>query len=92
MTIHNVDNQLDINAIPNCLTNRGKGSVGCSRETNNFANNLDQQKTRNEDISTDTRQTLVNGSNINLVELVQNHRYWNGKLETLIKWLGYSNR
>ena len=79
MTIHNVDKQLDINALPNCATNQGKRrathsveketavkdhtlsdsvinhgkqSIACSRKTNNFANNLDQQKTRNEDIST----------------------------------------
>ena len=78
MIIHNVDNQLDINTIPNCMNNhgkqrathlveketpandhtqsdrvinRGKQSVVCSRETNNFAKNLDQQKTRNEDIN-----------------------------------------
>ena len=30
--------------------NHGKQSVALSRETNNFANNLDQQKTRNVDI------------------------------------------
>ena len=95
MTIHNVDHQLDINTIPNCVTNhgkrmtthsveketpandhtlsdrvtnRGKQSVACSRETKKFASNLDQQKTRNEDISTDTRRTLANDSKIYLME------------------------
>ena len=93
--VHNTDNPLDINTLPNCLTNhgkrrvphlvekkipandhtlsdcvinRGKQRVARSRESNNSANNLDQQKTRNEDISIDTRQTLSNDSNIYLVE------------------------
>ena len=83
--VHNIDNPLDINTLPNCLTNHGKRRVphsvekktpanddtllGCVinhgkqyvarlRELNNSANKLDQQKTRNEDISTDTRQIL----------------------------------
>ena len=73
------------------VINRGKQRVARSRESNNFANNLDQQKTRNEDISTDTRQTFANDSNIYLVEQAKKHCHRNGKLEFLIKWLGYSN-
>ena len=118
MTIHNVDKQLDINTLPNCVTNhekrrathaveketpvsdhtlsdhvinRGKQSVARSRETNNFANNLDQQKTRNVVISAGIRQTLANDSNIYLGEQVKKHCHRNGKLEFLIKWLGYLN-
>ena len=63
-------------------------SVVRSRESKNFANNLDQQETRNENISPDTRQTLANGSNIYLVE---KHRHRIDKLEFLIKWLSYLN-
>ena len=118
-SIQNIDNQLGINTLPNCVTNhgkrrvahsvekgtpandhtlpdpvtnRGKQSVARSRETNNFANNLDQQKARNETISTNTRQTLANDSDIYLVEQVKKHRHRDRKLEFLIKWLGYSNR
>ena len=42
-------------------------------------------------ISTDTLHTLANNNNIYLLEQVKKHRRWNGKLEFLIKWLGYSN-
>ena len=69
-------------------TNRSTQTVARSRESNNFANNLDQQETRNENISPDTRQTLANGSNIYLVE---KHRHRIDKLEFLIKWLSYLN-
>ena len=74
------------------VINRGKQSVARSTETNNFNNNLDQQKTRNNDIPTDNHPILANDSNIYLVEQVKKHRHRNGKLEFLIKWLGFSNR
>ena len=74
------------------MINRGKQSVARSRETHNFDNNLDQQKARNNDIPNDNRSTLANDSNIYLVEQVKKHRHRNGKLEFLIKWLGFSNR
>ena len=72
-------------------TNRSTQTVARSRESNNFANNLDQQETRNENISPDTRQTLANGSNIYLVEQMEKRRHRMEKLEFLIKWLGYLN-
>ena len=102
MTTHNVNDQLDINTLLNCVTshekpkathsveketpandhtlsdrviNRGKQSVACSRETNNFVNNLDQQKTRNNNIPTDNHQTPINDSNIYLVDQVKKHRH-----------------
>ena len=102
VTIHNVDHQLDINIIPNCVanhekrmathsveketpandhtlsdrvTNRGKQSAARSKETKTFANNLDQKKTRNEHISTDTHRTLANDSKIYFVEQGKKHRH-----------------
>ena len=119
MTTNNAGNQLDINTLPNCVTNHekwkaihsveketpandhnlsdrvinyGKPSVARSRETHNFDNNLNQQKTRNNNIPTDNRPTLANDSNIYLVKQVKKHRRRNGKLEFLIKWLDFSNR
>ena len=74
------------------VINRGKQSVARSTEINNFNNSLDQQKTRNNDIPTDSPPTLANDSNIHLVEQVKKHRHRNGKLQFLIKWLGFSNR
>ena len=68
-------------------TNRSTQTVARSRESNNFANNLDQKETRNENTSPDTRQTLANGSNIYLVEQMKKHRHRIEKLEFLIKWL-----
>ena len=56
-------------------TNRSTQTVARSRESNNFANNLDQKETRNENTSPDTRQTLANGSNIYLVEQMEKHRH-----------------
>ena len=56
------------------LINRGKQSVARSRATNDFAKSLDQQKTKNEDISTDTRQILANNNNLYLLEQVKKHR------------------
>ena len=56
-------------------TNRSTQTVARSRESNNFANNLDQKETRNENTSPGTRQTLANGSNIYLVEQMEKHRH-----------------
>ena len=56
-------------------TNRSTQTVARSRESNNFANNLDQKEIRNENTSPDTRQTLANGSNIYLVEQMEKHRH-----------------
>ena len=61
-------------------------------ETNNFNTNLDQQKITHTDIPTDNHPTPANDSNIYLVQQVKKHRHWNGKLEFLIKWLGFLNR
>ena len=77
--------------LSNRTTNRSTQTVARSRESNNFANNLDQQETRNENTSPDTRQTLANGSNIYLVEQMEKHRHRMEKLEFLIKWLGFLN-
>ena len=71
------------------MTNRSTQSVVRSRESNNFDNNLDQQETRNENTSPDTRQTLANSSNIYLLEQMEKHRHQIKRLEFLIKWLGY---
>ena len=49
------------------MTNRSTQSVARPRESNNFANNLDQEETRNENTSPDNGQTLANGKNIYLV-------------------------
>ena len=73
------------------MTNRSTQSVAHPRELNNFANNLDQQETRNKNTSPNNRQTLVNGSNIYLVEQMKKHCHRIEKLEFLIKWLGYLN-
>ena len=73
------------------VINRSTQSVAISREKSNFANNLDQQETRNENISPDTCQTNANGSNIYVVEQMKKHRHRIRKLEFLIKWLGYLN-
>ena len=55
------------------VINRGKQSVARSTKTNNLNNNLDQQKTRNNDISTDSHLTLANDSNIYVVEQVKKY-------------------
>ena len=73
------------------MTNRSTQTVARSRESNNFDNNLDQQETRNENTSPDTRQTLANGGNIYLVEQIKKYRHRIEKLEFLSKWLGYLN-
>ena len=73
------------------VINRSTQSVAHSRKAHNFANTLDHQKTSNENISADTRQTLFNGSNIYLMEQMKKHRHRIGKPEFLIKWLGYLN-
>ena len=57
------------------VINRGKQSVAHSTKTNNLNNNLDQQKTRNNDISTDSHPTLANDSNIYVVEQVKKYRH-----------------
>ena len=57
------------------VINCGKQGVARSTETNNFNNNLDQQKTRNNDIPAVSHPTLANGSNIYLVEQVKKHRH-----------------
>ena len=93
--IYNIDNPLDINTLPNCVTNHEKQRANASVEketpVNNFANNLDQQETRNRNTSLDTRQTLANSSNIYHAEQMKKHRHRIEKLEFLIKWLGYFN-
>ena len=91
--IHSVEKETPANnhTLSDRVINRGKQSVARSRETHNFDNNLDQQKARNNDIPNDNRSTLANDSNIYLVEQVKKHRHRNGKLEFLIKWLGFSN-
>ena len=73
------------------VINPSTQSVAHSREANNFAKTLDHQKTTNEDISADTHQTLVNGSNIYLMEQMKKHRHRIAKLEFVIKWLDYLN-
>ena len=73
------------------MTNRSTQTVARSRKSNNFDNNLDQQETRNENTSPDTRQTLANGGNIYLVEQIKKYRHRIEKLEFLINWLGYIN-
>ena len=73
------------------VINRSTQSVARSRETNNFANNLDQQETRNENISPDTRQTFANGSNIYLMKQMKKYRHQIEKPELLNKFLGYLN-
>ena len=50
------------------VTNRGKQSVACSVETNNF----DRQEITNPDSPADNRPTLSNDSNIYLVQQVKN--------------------
>ena len=77
--------------LSDCVINHSTQSVAHSRETNNFANTLDHQKTTNEDISVDTHQTLVGGSNIYLMEQMKKHRHRIAKLDIVIKWLGYLN-
>ena len=57
------------------VINRSTRCVARSSETNSFANSLDQQETRNENISPDTRQTLANGSNIYLLAQMKKHRH-----------------
>ena len=79
--IYNIDDPIDINTVPNCVTNHEKQranplvekktpvidhavsdrvtkgsthSVARSMESNNLDNNLDQQETRNGNISPDT--------------------------------------
>ena len=91
---HSVEKETPANnhTVSDRVITRGKQSVARSTETNNFNNNLDQQTTRNNDILTDSPPTLANDSNIYLVEQVKKHRHRNGKLEFLIKWLGFSNR
>ena len=91
---HSVEKETSANnhTLSDRVINRGKQSVARSTEINNFNNNLDQQKTRNNDIPTDNHPILANDSNIYLVEQVKKHRHRNGKLEFLIKWLGFSNR
>ena len=91
---HSVQKETPVNdhTLSDRVINRGKQNVARSRETNNFANNLDQQKTRNKNISTDPRQTLANDSNIYLVEQVKKHLHRNEKPEFLIKSLDYLNR
>ena len=70
------------------MTNCSRLTVARSRESNNFDNNLDQQETRNENNSPDTHQTLVNGSNIYLVEQMEKHHHRIEKLKSMIKCLG----
>ena len=69
----------------------GKQSVACSSETNNFDNNHNKKKIINHNLPTDACQTPATDNNIYVDEQVKNHRHRNGKLEFLIKWLGYSN-
>ena len=99
--IYNIDDPIDINTLPDCvtnhekqranplvekktpvndhalsdrMTNRSTQNVARARESNNFDNNFDQQETRNENTSPDTRQTLANGSNNYLVSPNQETR------------------
>ena len=87
--IYDIDNTLDINNLPDCVTSHEKQRANASVEketpVNNFANNLDQQETRNRNISLDTRQTLANGSNIYHAEQMKKHLHRIEKLEFLIK-------
>ena len=79
-------------ALSDRVITRGKQTVARSGEINNFVNNHDQQKKIvNHNLSIDVCQTSATDNNIYLVEQVKNHRHPNGKLEFLIKWLGYSN-
>ena len=91
---HSVEKETSANnhTLSHRVINCGKQSVAHSTETNNFNNNLDQQKTRNNHIPTVSHPTLGNDSNIYLVEQVKKHLHRNGKLEFLVKWLGFSNR
>ena len=80
-------------ALSDRVITRGKQTVARSGKTNNFVNNHDQKKKIiNHNLPIDGCQTPANDNNIYLVEEVKNHRHRNGKLEFLIKWLGYSNR
>ena len=81
-------NHFGINTLRNCVFNRANQSVTRSKEENGFNSNHDQQK--HEDIATNTPQTFSSDNDIYLVEQVRKHRHRNGKLEFLIKWLGYS--
>ena len=69
------DTPVNNHTLSDRTTNRSTQTVARSRESNNFANNLDQKETRNENTSPDTRQTLANGSNIYLVEQMEKHRH-----------------
>ena len=77
--IHSVEKVTPANnhTLSDCMINRGKQSVARSTETNNFNNNIDQQKTRNNDIPTDSHRTLAKDSNIYLVGQVKKHRHQN---------------
>ena len=80
-------------ALSDRVITRSKQTVARSDKTNNFVNNHDQKKKIiNHNLPTDACQTPANDNNIYLVEEVKNHSHRNGKLEFLIKWLGYSNR
>ena len=91
--IHLVQRETTSNdhTLPDCVFNCGKQRVARPREESDFTSNRDRQKARTADISNNTSQTFTNNNDIYLVEQVKKHRHRNGKLEFLIKWLGYSN-
>ena len=73
------------------MLNCGKQRAARPREESDFTSNRDWQKARTTYISNNTSQTFTNNNDIYLMEQVKKHRHRNGKLEFLIKWLGYSN-
>ena len=80
MATHSVEKETPANyhTLSDRVINCSKQNVARSREAKNCANNLDQQKARNEDVSTDTCRTLANDSEIYLVKQMKKHRHRNG--------------